>query len=121
MSKQDRILRWARLYAPTENKENMIALIESGGRILSVGRNNMTKTHPHTFNGKYTKGLHAEQDCIKRADTDLSGADLYVFYIKKSGDFGNSRPCDMCLGDIRGAGIRRVFFMEDGDWVSERI
>lgn len=94
------------------------AVIVRNGRILSYGWNKM-KTHPkseHPF-----KAIHAEMDAIFKGKGKLQGATLYVARLTNTGHLMNSQPCPYCLTTIIAAGIERVFYTKDGDWVEMNL
>jgi deoxycytidylate deaminase len=99
---------------------NLVAIIERGGRILSIGLNNMSRGHPAYFNGEFDKGIHAEFSALNQT-RDASGADIHVFRFKRNGDHGDSKPCKHCMATMRSAGIKRVFYWKNGEHVTEKL
>lgn len=66
--------------------------------------------------GKGHSTQHAELGCILGLDRSVtSGATMYVVRVGRSGDFRNSKPCDMCLSALRHCGVRKVFYSVSGD------
>lgn len=119
MPKVEKVQRWAENAVEFIDKQNLVAIVEKGGNILSIGTNDMARTHPSYYENGYDRGIHAEYDALRKAD--CSGANLYVFYFKKEGGLGNSKPCRKCYNQIRDSGISRVFYVEDGDVICEKI
>lgn len=79
--------------------------------IISLGFNNMTKTHPkatHPF-----KTLHAEMHAlIGLSLEETKGATAYVYREYKDGSLAMSRPCDPCMLALKTAGIKRVCYTD---------
>ena len=82
------------------------AVIARRSHPLSLGVNDMLKTHPKR---KPRYGC-AEFYAIKRARTSVEGADIYVVRIRRNGSLGLARPCIMCALDLQEVGITRVFY-----------
>lgn len=93
--------------SPSEVKVG--AVIVKGNAEISVGFNNMKKTHPkspHPF-----KTIHAEFDAILGVDpADLEGATIYVFREFKDGTRAMSKPCEFCEAALRSAGIHVCYY-----------
>lgn len=95
--------------------QNVTAIIyDKKGRVLSVGKNSYTKTHPAQARHAKKVGLerkifiHAEVDSIVRC-RDLSRAHkIVVSRITKDGSFANAKPCPVCESAIKEAGIEHV-------------
>lgn len=105
------------------------AVIVKGRRIIAGGYNK-NKTHTIIKNkiDKFSlvDKLHAEMAVILKARTNLDGAKIYVLRIcpdNKDGT-GMSRPCNLCMRLIRGAGIKEIIYTT-GDpsnpWMKEKI
>ena len=83
----------------------------SGSRLLSIGANQYSRSHPASDNGKdFVRSTHAEAQCIVRrkhydGDKNLT---LYVARERADGSRGCSIPCGNCLELCRLAGIHRV-------------
>lgn len=85
------------------------AVVVAKNRVLSVGTNKR-KTHP---NSPHPWSVHAEIDAILGlASADLRGATICVVRITKQGWFAMSRPCLMCAGVLREAGVRTVIYSD---------
>lgn len=82
-------------------------LIARRGKIISLGTNNPTKTHPASKTRE--KLIHAEFNAVINAREPLKGTDIYIW---RSGHFENqliATPCNDCMNLLRESGIRRVF------------
>jgi len=85
------------------NKESLKAIIyDRKGRVLSIGENNYTKSHPLQAECAAAVGLpekiflHAEIDAIIRCK-DLSKAhSIHIFRTGKSGKWLLAKPCLAC-------------------------
>lgn len=96
-------------------RQNITAVIyDKRGRVLSVGQNSYTKTHPRQarlaarVGLKEKEYLHAELASIVRCK-DLSKAHrIVVTRINKKGKFVNAKPCPICALAIQEAGIKVV-------------
>ncbi len=90
------------------------AVIIKGGRVLSVGYNEIRYAK---IKRPYPESLHAEVAAIYRSiqtGHDLSGASIYV--CRASGDsFRLSKPCPHCMSLIKTVGIKKVVWSEQGD------
>lgn len=93
-----------------------VALIFSGGRLLSYGYN--------------TRTMHAEVSALKRLDriyrTNNSrrprNLHLVSFMIKrKTGNIGSSYPCSDCLTVLFKNDIRKVTCYSLGKWIAVRL
>lgn len=101
------------------SKQNITAIIfDKKGRVLSVGKNSYTKTHPKQARHAEKAGLpekiyvHAEMDAIIRC-RDLTRADrILVTRVLKSGKYGNAEPCPVCQSAIKEAGIPNIEWSE---------
>lgn len=112
---------------PTNYK--LIAGIVYRGDIVSIGINNLNKTHPlQVKHGRNPKGiyLHAEIDAIAKAYKRLSSKEMmkssiYVVRVRKfNGEWarGCARPCELiCQPTIEAFNIGKVFWTEDEEWI----
>lgn len=109
-------LRTAQLIARESDAPNfkMGAVIASGKKMLGLGHNNVTKTHPAS-NTPYSH-IHAELAAMLNARTDLTGTTLYVFRGGKNDRPLISKPCKHCQALIAKAGIKTVIFSVNGGY-----
>jgi len=99
-------------------------VLAKGGRILSVGRNDMGKSHPQIRAYSSFAHLHAEVDaCLGLRPYDVLGADAYVYRILADEKPAMAKPCDMCRAVLKKMGIKRVFYTtgEGAGWKMEKI
>ena len=89
-------------------------IYDKRGRVLSVGKNNYTKTHPvqakhaERAGEPYKVYLHAEIDAIIKCPDLKRAHKLVVFRYSESGSPAEARPCKTCMGAIRLAGIQHI-------------
>ncbi len=99
------------------------AVIVKNGKVISVGFNKTLKRNSlRKYNGYIVRSIHAELHAILKANTDLTGAEIFVFSKKKDGEFRKSRPCNVCMSAIIEAGIKKVYYTDYGNvFVEERL
>lgn len=81
------------------------AVLVKDGKVIAKAANEIVQSHDPT--------AHAEMLAIRRASQTLGSANLEGCIMYASG-----QPCPMCMGAMRLAGIRQVFFAysnEDGE------
>lgn len=103
-------------------KQNYVAIIkDKRGRVLSVGKNSYTKTHPLMFSysrkieGQYTYKvfLHAEIDAIIRCTNLEKAFKIEVYRINKRNEYSFSRPCKICLSAIQDTNIQVIGYINE--------
>lgn len=93
-------------------KYRLGAVITKGNRIVSIGTNNMVKTHPMISTGTY-KTIHAETAAIIGGLRDrLVGCVIYVYRERGNGDLGLAKPCVDCACILRNHGIRTAYYSD---------
>ena len=98
-------------------RQDITAIIkDKRGRILSIGKNSYSKTHPMMLlHGNKTgithkETLHAEVAAIVRCK-DLSKAkSIHVYRYSSKGQPLTAKPCPICQSAIDAAGIKMVYF-----------
>lgn len=118
MGRAERFLSYALLFAAESShpRQQMAAVLCKGNRVLSWGKNHGVKTHPLQrerigAHGPYGKHLiHAELDCLIRANVDISGSVIYVARRMKNGQAGLACPCSTCVSLLTHYGIRQVVY-----------
>ncbi len=84
------------------------------GRILAVGKNSYTKTHPRQAyyaakSGNRTRiFLHAEIDALCRCEGTPYA--IYVARVNRKGEARLAKPCSICEMAIKDVGIRKVVY-----------
>ena len=98
-------------------KQRIGAVIVKGGRLISVGFNQVGKTNPN--HKTWDSSRHAEEDAIlKRLSirdglSSLANSTLYVSRVKANGTPGLAKPCVNCERLARAVGIRKVVYTTD--------
>jgi tRNA(Arg) A34 adenosine deaminase TadA len=102
--------------APTQAYKVGAALY-SGNRLLSIGYNQFSKTHPRYAIRKHDGNdfditLHAELMCLLRRQYYEGNKNLilYVYRGLANGKPGCSKPCPMCMSAIILASVKRIRF-----------
>lgn len=98
-------------------RQKITAIIkDKRGRVLSIGKNSYSKTHPlmaslsEQMGEPYKIYLHAEVAAIVRCK-DLSKAySMEIYRVDKRGNYRLAKPCPICQAAIREAGIKHVWF-----------
>jgi tRNA(Arg) A34 adenosine deaminase TadA len=76
---------------------------------MVVSRNGST---PYP-NGK-SPLAHAERKCLRKCGY---GATMYVARVKRSGNYGLSKPCIHCMGSLRAMGVEMVYWtVSNTEW-----
>ena len=87
----------------------------SGSRLLSVGANLYSRSHPASQQSKeFIRSTHAEHTVLlKRQHYDTRGKlTLYVARRRADGTIGSSRPCPNCMALAKLAGVTRIHFYD---------
>ena len=92
------------------------AVIFKQGKILSTGFNK-TERGFSGFPDYWQGSLHAEIAAIINARTDVRGCSIMVV----RHNAGNSKPCNACLAAIKAAGIKKLFYTQEGNLVKGKI
>ena len=87
-------------------------IIVKNGKVVSVATNDRRNNPNICSFPKAEAGIHAEQWAIKKSNTDLRGATLFVARVGRSGNPLLSKPCPACQKAIDSAGIKKVFYTE---------
>jgi deoxycytidylate deaminase len=96
--------------APINQRYRVGCVIVSGNTPISVGFNDMKKTHPRAVRFRYPF-IHAEVAAlIGISDRDLKGAMAFVARVRKLTRTGLAKPCCSCEYELRRVGIRKVWY-----------
>ena len=97
-----------------------LSAILNKSKILSIGVNDYTKTHPKLREFKYhpLAKIHSELNaCLKLGLTDCSGLTIVNIRIDKNENLNNSCYCFGCSNLVRYLGFKQAFFTdEDGNF-----
>ncbi len=103
--------------AKSPSRFRLGAVLVKRNRVLSVGWNNMSKSHP--LQQKYCDhdhalGLHAEvHSCLGVSLPELNGANMYVARVLRDGTLALAKPCRVCQRFLISVGIRKVTYTTD--------
>jgi deoxycytidylate deaminase len=96
---------------------HLAAILRRNGRVVKIGENT-DKTHPR-FKRQYADGswashMHAEMNVLRFA---RPGDEIEVMRFKKCNHkMTMAKPCDLCIREIKKAGIKRVRYTNwDGE------
>lgn len=89
-------------------------IYDKRGRILSVGNNSYTKSHP--LQGKFAEKvgkpdaifLHAEMDALRKLKDWDRAYKIVVTRYDKNGEPVIAKPCKICNAAIKHAGIKHI-------------
>lgn len=89
-------------------------IFDKKGRVLSVGKNSYTKTHPYQAEMARVAGqpekqfLHAEIDALIRCRGEPYK--IKVERVNKKGKYMLAKPCSICELAIKRAGVKFIEF-----------
>lgn len=91
------------------SKFKLGCVIADKNKIVSMGFNDMNKSHPKTLDP--WKTLHAEVHALIGLPRDFTkGCNAYVYRETKDGKRANSKPCESCQMALKLAGIKKVYY-----------
>jgi deoxycytidylate deaminase len=99
----------------------MGAVVYHKNKILGVGHNHATKTHPKmTLRGIHAN-IHAELSAIINVPNKsfLQHSHMVIYRENKMGGPAIARPCETCRALLRGFGIKKVVYTTNEGWASE--
>lgn len=109
----DKWIDKARKILPLTDRQNVIAFgLDKRGRLISVGVNSFTATHPRQkyfadiAGSPHKQFLHAEIACLIRGKGLVKK--LIVIRLNKKGIPRMAKPCEVCEVAIREARIKSV-------------
>lgn len=94
------LAKYAKLLTSHKGKQRIVAVALRKGKIVGVGFNSYSKTHPKQRDFARRVGqderiyLHAEMDALLRSRSKPDC--LCVVRVTKSGALGNAKPCPIC-------------------------
>ena len=94
------------------------AVIANGSYILGMGRNRPMEHHERLPG---YRSVHAELDSILKSRGNLKGSTVYVVVINSCGSDVVSRPCDLCMEQLRLRGVSNVVYSRRGIICQEKI
>ena len=104
-----------------------------GNKVVATGFS-QHRTHPlqqyynryRDFGGQTDVAAkqHAEISMLasfQHMGIDFSKADVYIYRMCRSREFGMARPCESCEAALREAGVHRVFYSTDTGFESIKL
>ena len=102
----------------SDHRIRLGAVIVKQGRVVSVGFNRYSKTHP--MSNSYNRTLHAEMDAIVGVDRGtLRGSTMYVYREDRNGVQKIAKPCCHCEPVIREVKIKKVIYTTSSGSIGE--
>jgi tRNA(Arg) A34 adenosine deaminase TadA len=104
----------------SSQRQNITAIIkDKRGRVLALGKNTYTKTHPlmlklgkrHNLTEKIY--LHAEVDAIIKCSEIERAYSIEVYRINTPGKHMPSKPCPICLSAIKATPIKYIQYTDN--------
>jgi len=96
--------------AISNQKFRLGCVIFRGKNLISLGFNNMTKTHPKASRYR-TQTIHAELAALIGTDSkELRGSIAFVARIGLAGNLRLAKPCKTCEIYLREYGLRGVWY-----------
>lgn len=101
-----------------KQKFNVVCIIvDKKYHILSIGTNSFTKSHTRQayyarrIGNKVKIFLHAEIDSLIKCQGEPYA--MFIARVKKDGTPALAKPCLICQGAIKDAGIQKVYYTND--------
>lgn len=103
------------IHIPNATNKHFSYLLD-GNKIVSVGWNNATKTHPLAARyNYYNSNIHSELDVIKRykgSVNDLKYLKMINVRVNKLNKVQNSYPCSECRTLLKVFDVREVWYTD---------
>jgi len=114
--KKQAVKKFLELNRNSKQRVTMVATIEKGGSICSIGINNYKrKSYSHKRRNGFNRlnGLHAEMAAILKCNKHtLKGSTIKIMGITISGKYVKSKPCKACRAAIEAVGIKKVIWYD---------
>ena len=109
-----------RVSLKSSSKFKLGCVIVNKKQIVTLGHNDMNKTHPKV--PSIWKTLHAEIHALIGVPYNKTrGCIAYVYRETYDGIPANSKPCEMCEAALRLAGIKKVYYTCDGKYMEMEL
>lgn len=97
----------------------MSCVIADKNQVISIGFNKMKK---HPKSNHPWRCLHAEVSALlDNKFADLKGCTAYVYREDKAGQPAIAKPCPSCMQALKLAGIKKVWYSDNGGYKEERV
>ena len=104
----------------SDSRFRLGCVIVKKNRILSVGYNNMRKTH--TKSNAFGKFLHCEVHALLGLGyQETRNAIAYISRIRKDNTEGMSKPCPSCLEALKLAQIKTICYTTNNGFKTEDL
>lgn len=100
------LLELARRVAEAGKSRYRVGAVIAKQKPISLASNIMSKSHPE----RSPKSHCAEFRAVKKAQTDLGQAEIYIVRLRRDGTPGMSKPCTKCEELLRKEGITRAIY-----------
>lgn len=112
-----------KLYSLPKEKGMHLTFIVKRNTIISMGRNQIFKTHPMAKKfGHYKQNIHSELDALLNFSLPLSELYRYTLYnirIDRNGFINSSKPCKYCMKMLTFFGVNKLYWTKNnGKWES---
>jgi tRNA(Arg) A34 adenosine deaminase TadA len=111
---------------PKNQRVVTVAVVSKGGSVYSVGFNDYARTcFRHKDGNGYSdhSGIHAEIAAILSCHRkQLKGSLMTIFAATLHGNpLKCSKPCPACMNAIRFCGVKKIRYLEDGVFKTEKV
>ena len=91
------------------------AALFNGSRIISIGFNIFTKTHPLVKHATFDKNVHAEHAAVIKRQHYDNGGNLILYVYRENGNGVPicSKPCKSCQNILALANVKRVRYIDE--------
>jgi tRNA(Arg) A34 adenosine deaminase TadA len=123
----NKVLDNAKLLMIEKNRTRMSAIVvNNSGKIISIGNNNYYKTHPiqkhfaiKSGYSEYASYLHAEISALVKCRKKPYA--IYVGRVLKNDKTAYAKPCPICMRAIAESGIKKIYYTNNNEEISEII
>ena len=100
-----------------DQKYKLVAIItDKKGKILSIGKNSFSKSHPtmayyaEKMGNKHRIYLHAELHALIKLNNTCDPYAIYVVRVNNQGEPLLAKPCEICQQAISDSGIQEIYY-----------
>lgn len=109
-----------KLSQKSDYRHKLGAVVTKKNRVLGIGWNKPFKTNPNSNN--LFRTTHAELDAILSSNRDdLKGSTIYVYRQFSNGNPAPAKPCIYCQELIRLAGIKKVYYSAENNYMEYTV
>lgn len=99
-----------------------VSAIFKKSKLISLGLNNYSKTHPRTRDFGYPEHcrIHSElAACLKLGLSDCSGLTIVNVRIDRNGNLANSKYCRGCTNLVKHLNFSKAFYTNDYNGIEQ--